>query len=152
MSLTRDQLRAARALLHLQQDVLADMARVGVATIRRFEGGRDISHLHIEALERAVVEAGAVLIDGMAGKVVGCGMTGVLLRPEGELPVGTRARIKAGRTYTRTTAGDEAKESGEELSADGARRDVGNPEPVTTGRKGRPKGTTRRARPSGTTD
>lgn len=143
MSLTRDQLRAARALLHLQQDVLADMARVGVATIRRFEGGRDIGHLHVDALRRAVVEAGAVLVDGGTEMALG-GMTGVLLRPEGQLPEETRARIAAGRTYTRNAAGHGTDGSTGEASANGAGRDDVGPAPSPEGRRGRPPGTTRR--------
>lgn len=149
MSLTRDQLRAARALLHLQQDVLADMARVGVATIRRFEGGRDIGHLHLEALRNAVVGAGAILIDEGTATSVGGGMTGVLLRPADQLPEDTRARIAAGRVYTRGAL-PEAPEKATDGTSGGADDHVaaspsGKAADAGRGtRKGRPKGTTRR--------
>lgn len=101
MTLTRDQLRAARVLLHMRQEVLAEATGVGLATIRRFEGGRDIGRLHLTALRNAVVEAGAVLMDGGGA---GAGMTGVLLRPEAELPEATLERIAADRVPQRRRA------------------------------------------------
>lgn len=97
MKLTRDQLRAARVLLHLRQDQLAEIATVGVATIRRFEGGKGIGPLHLDALRRAVEEAGAVLIHG-DGDVDGTPRgLGVALRARGELPEATLTRIEADR-------------------------------------------------------
>ena len=95
MSLTRDQLRAARVLLHLQQIQLAEIARVGVSTLRRFECGGEIGPLYLDALSRAIVDAGAVLIGGSDGDAVSPGVVGVALLPESELPPTTRARIAA---------------------------------------------------------
>lgn len=81
MSLSREQLRAARALLGLRADDLAASAGVGIATVRRFEAGTDISPLHLDALKRAIELAGVILIPEGAqvdGDVVGMG---VALKP-----------------------------------------------------------------------
>ena len=71
------------------------MAGIGVATVRRFENGRDIDRANLDAL-RAVLEAeGAILVD--AGNVVKGRKVdvGVLLPPRSELPASTRARLAA---------------------------------------------------------
>ena len=95
--LTRDQLRAARVLLHLRQDQLAEIAMVGVATIRRFEGGQEIGPLHLDALRRAIEDAGAILISGgVSGGLPREGRregVGVVLRIEADLPEETRKRL-----------------------------------------------------------
>ena len=101
MNLKRDQLRAARMLLHLSQDQLARLATVGVATLRRFEGGQDIGPLHLDALRRAVEDAGAILLAGDPGSAGGGRGVGVALRIESELPEATRARIAGGAAIER---------------------------------------------------
>lgn len=150
MSLTRDQLRAARVLLHLQQTQLADIARIGVATIRRFEGGRDIGQLYLDALRRALVAAGAVLIDGDAGGDVPSGAVGVVLKPEGKLPKATRARIAAdkapadasvNRTVSAQTPSLPAQSEAEPKRSDGrARRAKAPPTPPAAQKAERKEG------------
>lgn len=98
MSLTRDQLRAARALLHLNQIELAELARLGSATVRRYESGHNIDAPTLDALRRALEGAGALLIDGgtsVGGATVGIG---VALFADAELPETTRRRIAEANT------------------------------------------------------
>lgn len=90
MTVTRDQLRAARMLLHLRQDELAALSKVGVATIRRFEGGKGIGHLHLDALRRAVEEAGATFSAPDANRGAG-----VALKVADHLPRATLQRLQA---------------------------------------------------------
>jgi transcriptional regulator with XRE-family HTH domain len=74
---TREQVRAARALLGLTGDQLATQAGVGVATVRRYEGGAEIGALQLDAIGRALDAAGVVLIeDGsqLDGRTVGIGV------------------------------------------------------------------------------
>jgi predicted transcriptional regulator len=61
--ITSDQCRAARALLRMTQAVLAERAGLGVLVIKRFEKGSDPRASTVNAIERALVEAGATLID-----------------------------------------------------------------------------------------
>ena len=93
MSMTRDQLRAARILLHLRQEQLAAAANMGVATLRRYEGGRTIHKLRVKALREAIERAGAVLLTGDAGQSVPATGIGVALLPTERLPEETRKRI-----------------------------------------------------------
>ena len=92
MSMTRDQLRAARILLHLRQEQLALAANLSVATLRRFEGGRLINKLRVKALREAVERAGVVLLTGDANESGQTGI-GVALLPADRLPAETRRRI-----------------------------------------------------------
>ena len=105
MTITSDQLRAARVLLHIQQRQLATLSRVSLSSIRRFEGGSGIGHLHVDALRRALVDAGVVFVDGTgAAEGVPAGAVGVVLRPADDLPEPTRARIAADRASARADA------------------------------------------------
>lgn len=92
--MSRHQLRAARALVLLRQEALADLAGVGVATIRRFENGSDISRENLAALRAAIEAEGAVLVDAgiVEGRQVGLG---VFLPPTADLPASTRVRLEA---------------------------------------------------------
>lgn len=56
-------LRAARILLGWDQVELADRSTVSLATIRRFEQGAEIGHLHLAALRRAVEAAGVIVLE-----------------------------------------------------------------------------------------
>jgi transcriptional regulator with XRE-family HTH domain len=61
-----DQIRAARALLHLEQQDVAKKARVSVATIRRVEapeGNPRVSPRTVASIRRALEAAGAEFID-----------------------------------------------------------------------------------------
>lgn len=94
-SMSRHQLRAARALLLLRQEVLAELAHVGVASIRRFENGIDITSDVVEAL-RVALEAEGVILLAPGTTVDGFGIgLGVALQPEAKLPVSTRTRLAA---------------------------------------------------------
>jgi predicted transcriptional regulator len=65
MTVTPDQLRAARALLHLEQAELARRAHVSVATIRRIEavdGASRVAAVTWETIRRALEIAGAEFI------------------------------------------------------------------------------------------
>lgn len=99
MTITRDQLRAARMLLHLRQDALAALAEVSLPTIRRFETGSDIRPLQLKKIRDAVTAAGAILVDGPVSpdaKGYEFGV-GVVLRSVDDLPEETSARIAAER-------------------------------------------------------
>jgi transcriptional regulator with XRE-family HTH domain len=94
--MTSDQLRAARILLHLDQRELAAKALVGVATVRRFEGGEEVGALQREAMRRAVEEAGAILLasgQDLGGRAIEAGVA--LVRRE-DLPRETRERLSSG--------------------------------------------------------
>jgi transcriptional regulator with XRE-family HTH domain len=69
MEITPEQIRAARALLRLEQAELAERARVSVVTIRRLERGRKgdrVAPGTSEGVRQALEEAGAEFIpDGV---------------------------------------------------------------------------------------
>lgn len=68
MSLTPAQCRAARALLGISQSQLADMAKVARTTVLDFEkGARVPQRNNLEALERALDDAGIVFIPENGG-------------------------------------------------------------------------------------
>ena len=75
--ITRDQVRAARMLLDMHQPELAILAGIGVATLRRFESGHEIGRLHLDAIERALTEAGVIMIaegSRVDNRIVGAGV------------------------------------------------------------------------------
>ena len=92
MTLTRDQLRAARMLLHLSQKGISDLSGVSLPTIRRFETGSGIRKTQLDLIRDALVKAGAVLLVGAVppGEAIG---VGVALVPSAVLPELTSARI-----------------------------------------------------------
>ena len=69
MMITPEQLRAARALLRLEQTELAERAHVSVVTIRRLEGGRQgdrVTPSTLAGVREALEQAGAEFIpDGV---------------------------------------------------------------------------------------
>jgi transcriptional regulator with XRE-family HTH domain len=69
MNISPEQIRAARALLRLEQADLAQRARVSVATIRRLEGADGRERVAVETfggVRQALEEAGAEFIpDGV---------------------------------------------------------------------------------------
>lgn len=121
--MTSDQLRAARILLHLDQRDLAAMSLVGVATVRRFEGGEEIGALQREAIRRAIEDAGAILL--AAGQDVGGRAidAGVALRTRDDLPEATRDRISGGEWGRRKRP---TKTSTSETKADVAETKTGD--------------------------
>jgi transcriptional regulator with XRE-family HTH domain len=70
-----EQCRAARALLGWSAQELADEAKVGVATVRRYEGGIGIAAASIAAMVRTFEDAGIVFVaDGEASAGGGPGV------------------------------------------------------------------------------
>ena len=66
--ITPSQCRAARGLLDWTQQELADAARIGVATIRLFEGeAAESRHATLAVLRRAFELAGVEFIDENGG-------------------------------------------------------------------------------------
>jgi len=62
---TSEQLRAARAILRLEQKALSDASKVSLATIKRLEGTRGelvANKPTLAALQRALENAGVVFI------------------------------------------------------------------------------------------
>jgi transcriptional regulator with XRE-family HTH domain len=65
MTITQEQLRAARALLHLEQFELARRARVSPVTIRRIEAADEpprVAPATLDAVRRVLEEAGVEFI------------------------------------------------------------------------------------------
>jgi transcriptional regulator with XRE-family HTH domain len=65
--ITADQIRAARALLQLDQSKLASLAHVSLATLRRSERGAQTARVSARAassIQRALEAAGAEFIPG----------------------------------------------------------------------------------------
>ena len=67
-----EQCRCARALLGWSAQDLAEKAKIGVATVRRFEGGSPVAANSIEAMADAMIAAGVAFIDD-GGKSAGGG-------------------------------------------------------------------------------
>lgn len=67
---TVEQLKAARAMLHMSQQRLCEKSGVGIATIKRIETGRgEISAYQrtIDTLRSTLESAGVVFIDANGG-------------------------------------------------------------------------------------
>ena len=125
--MTRRQLRAARALLVLRQELLAEKARIGVATLRRYENGNAVGQEIVEALQGAIEKQGVVFVaagDVVDGRVVG---GGVFLKVDRELPSDTLERL---------AALDRTSEEAEELLPPDARGKVGRRSRVSPSRAG----------------
>jgi hypothetical protein len=85
--ITGEQVKTARMLLRMTQAALAERAGLGILVIKRFERGSDPRASTVNAIERALVEAGVTLIDDRAASPAGAG-AGVRLtaRAEGSAP------------------------------------------------------------------
>lgn len=94
--MNRDQLRAARILLHLDQRELAALARVNVVTVRRLEGGEEVGRTEHDRIRDAVQEAGAILIEADGGLGGARIQRGVALRPLEDCSEATRERLARG--------------------------------------------------------
>src|SRR5579875_1735599 len=67
MLITPEQIRAARALLRIDQKELARRAHVSAVTIRRLEASDGIdrvAHATVEDIRRALEQAGAEFVEG----------------------------------------------------------------------------------------
>ncbi|MDT8333881.1 XRE family transcriptional regulator [Roseomonas gilardii] len=67
MMIDPDQIRAARALLRIEQRDLAMRAHVSVATVRRLEAGQDaarVTPVILENVRQVLEDAGAEFIEG----------------------------------------------------------------------------------------
>lgn len=75
MKITPDQLRAARAILHLEQAELAGRAKVSIVTIRRLEtkqGSERVAHTTLTRVRTALEQAGVEFIpDGIRRRPAG---------------------------------------------------------------------------------
>ena len=95
-TITRDQIRAARMLLNISQDELSKAAGVGVATVRRFELGQNIRGAQLQAILRALLDAGVLVIEDGAmvdGVEVSIGVA--LAKSARGLPAGeAKAKLK----------------------------------------------------------
>jgi transcriptional regulator with XRE-family HTH domain len=69
-----DQCRAGRALLGWSAQALADAARVGVATVRRYETDNPMNAASIAAIEAALVAAGLTFLSDGETSTGGAGV------------------------------------------------------------------------------
>lgn len=66
MAITAEQLRAARALLKMEQRALAQQANVNIQTLKRYEGGSGVlsgNYQYIEALIAVLTAAGVQFLE-----------------------------------------------------------------------------------------
>lgn len=63
LMITPAQCRAGRALIEWSQQQLADAARVGVVTVRQFEGGGSPRNATLEVIRRAFEVAGVQFLE-----------------------------------------------------------------------------------------
>ena len=64
MSFSPAQCRAARGLLDWPQSKLAENAKVGLSTVKGFEGGRSVPvHHNLAAIRAALEAAGVIFVD-----------------------------------------------------------------------------------------
>jgi len=62
MGISIEQCRAGRALLNWSAQALADAAKTGVATVRRFESGQPVQITSIETMQAALENAGVIFV------------------------------------------------------------------------------------------
>ncbi|WP_024896882.1 helix-turn-helix domain-containing protein [Brucella rhizosphaerae] len=80
MAITAEQLRAARALLKMEQRALAELASVNIQTLKRYEGGSGVlsgNYQNIEALINVLTQAGVQFLeDGQVASGAGVALKG----------------------------------------------------------------------------
>lgn len=77
MPMSVEQCRAARALLDWSTNALADAAKLGLATVRRFETDKPVQQSSIDAMRQALEAAGVLFIE--SGQASNDGGEGVRL-------------------------------------------------------------------------
>ncbi|QIB36601.1 helix-turn-helix transcriptional regulator [Rhizobium oryzihabitans] len=86
MTITADQLRAARALLKMEQRALAEAADVPVQTLKRYEGSTGPltgNYQNISSIIRVLEEAGVIFVGDGDVSVGGPGVRLGKISPEG---------------------------------------------------------------------
>ena len=81
MGMTIEQCRAARALLGWSASELSDAAKLGIATVKRFESGQPVQDASVATLQASLDLAGIEFVD--AGAVSRKGGAGVRLKDGG---------------------------------------------------------------------
>ncbi len=98
MEITPEQLRAARALLRLEQAELARRAHVSVVTIRRLEGangGERVAPVTVDGIRQALEQAGAEFIpDGVRRRRVARPDAGTLYEDLRAISLRSAARLQ----------------------------------------------------------
>lgn len=118
--MTPAQCRAARAMIDWSQQDLADVAKVGNATIRNFESGRTTpQHSTLQVL-RSALEAAGVSFQG-DGETLDGG-PGVRLRREQAAPAQNEAEIRANAAEVRSQAADAVDEAMSGMDATAAEK------------------------------
>lgn len=75
MDMTIAQARGARGMLNWSAAALAEASSIGIATVKRFEGGQPVQSASIHAMQRALEAAGIVFIaDGEPSLTAGAGV------------------------------------------------------------------------------
>lgn len=75
MGITIEQCRAARALLGWSAGSLADAAKLGIATVKRFEAGQPVQDASVMALTSSLDRAGVEFVDvGVVSRKGGVGV------------------------------------------------------------------------------
>jgi transcriptional regulator with XRE-family HTH domain len=111
MLITADQIRAARALLRLEQADLAQRAHVSVVTIRRLErgaAGERVAPITVETVRHALEQAGAEFIpDGVRRRQVNRPDTEPLCDALRTISLRSAARLHGHETLTDADMYDE---------------------------------------------
>lgn len=103
MVITPEQIRAARALLRLEQVDLARRAHVSIVTIRRLEGvgGERVAPVTLEGVRQALEQAGAEFIpDGVRRRPVATRDPGTLYEDLRAISLSSAARLQGRELLT----------------------------------------------------
>ena len=112
MAITPEQIRAARALLRLEQTELAERTRVSVVTIRRLERGQGAGRVApstVAEVRRVLEEAGAEFIpDGVRRRLPAQADARALYRDLRAISLKSAARLKGRALLTDADLYDES--------------------------------------------
>ena len=111
MHITSDQIRAARALLHIEQSELAQRAHVSVVTVRRLEttqGLVRVTPLTVQGIREALEQAGAEFIpDGVRRRRPALADNTPLFDDLRAISIRSAERLQGGATLTDSDLYDE---------------------------------------------